>query len=181
VVNGMSFAAQRSYWANSALIIEVDPARYGGDSPTAGYEWQDVIERKAFDLAGGHIAPAQRVQDMLDRKASTDLPKTSYPMGVVGADLADVLPGHVLKGMRKALRDFDRKLPGFISEDAVLIAPETRTTSPVRLLRDDACMSTTLPGLYPVGEGAGYGGGIVSCAVDGLRAAQAMVAGRAHG
>jgi uncharacterized FAD-dependent dehydrogenase len=116
--------------------------------------------------------------DLLARRPSRDLPKTSYPLGVEPADLASVLPGHVMKGMAAALREFNRKLPGFISDDAVLVAPETRTTSPVRLLRDESCASTTLPGLYPVGEGAGFGGGIVSCAVDGIRAAMALTRAR---
>ncbi|MCB9665480.1 MAG: FAD-binding protein [Alphaproteobacteria bacterium] len=176
VVNGMSFAAQRAFWANAAVIVEVDPARYGA-GPLAGYAWQDAIEQRAFDAGGGdEHAPGQRLLDLLDRRPSTELPRASYPLGVRPTTLEGVLPDDVLAGVVGAVRAFDRRLPGYVGPDAVLVAPETRTTSPVRLLRDDQCASTSLPGLYPVGEGAGYGGGIVSCALDGLRAAEALVA-----
>jgi uncharacterized FAD-dependent dehydrogenase len=176
VVNGMSFAAQRSYWANSAVIVEVQPDAYGGEGPLAGYDWQDAIEARAFEAGGGEgKAPAQRVVDLIDDVVSSELPRTSFPLGIHAASLPDVLPGHVLKGMIAAIRHFDTKLPGFLSPDALLVAPETRTTSPVRLLRGDEYASPALPGLYPVGEGAGYGGGIVSCALDGLRAAAMIV------
>lgn len=180
VVNGMSFAAQRSYWANSAIIVEVEPSQYGASDPTAGYRWQQEIEAKAFEAGGGtYAAPAQRVEDFLNGVASTALPKVSYPMGAAPGDLSKVLPGYILKGMANALKHFNRQLPGFISEDAVLIAPETRTTSPIRFLRTDGYQSVGLKNLYPVGEGAGYGGGIVSCALDGLRAAKALTESRA--
>jgi uncharacterized FAD-dependent dehydrogenase len=175
VVNGMSFAAQRSFWANAAIIVEVEPAIFGGTGPCAGYAWQDAIERAAFAQGGGdETAPAQRAVDLLSGRASGSLPDTSYPLGVRPADLRDVLPGIVVEGMHAAVRDFDRKLPGFLHPEALLVAPETRTTSPVRLLRDVNGQSTTLPGLFPMGEGAGYGGGIVSCALDGLRVARGV-------
>ncbi len=177
VVNGMSFAARRAFWANSAVIVEVPPSEYGASDPMAGFRWQDGIETAAFALAGGtYAAPAQRVVDFLADRPSTDLPRTSYPMGVAPCDLRAVLPPLVVEGMKEALRAFDRKLPGFAGPDAVLIAPETRTTSPVRFLRDERQQSTTLRGLYPIGEGAGYAGGIVSSALDGLRAARAVTA-----
>jgi uncharacterized FAD-dependent dehydrogenase len=181
VVNGMSFAAQRSYWANSAVIVEVEPEAYvpfgvGEGDPLAGYAWQDAIEARAFELGGGdYTAPAQRVVDLLARQPSTTLPRASYPLGVRPVDLSGVLPGEILQGMAGALRAFDGKLHGFVSDDALLVAPETRTTSPVRLLRRDDGESTTVRGLFPVGEGAGYGGGIVSCALDGLRVARAIL------
>lgn len=176
VVNGMSFAAQRSYWANSAVIVEVQPESYGEGGPLAGYRWQEEIERRAFDAGGGDgSAPAQRVEDLMTGTLSSSLPKSSFPMGVTSASLDAVLPGEVVRGLKEALQAFERKLPGFISPEAMLIAPETRTTSPVRLLRDESLASPTLPGLYPVGEGAGYGGGIVSCALDGVRSAAAIV------
>jgi uncharacterized FAD-dependent dehydrogenase len=179
VVNGMSFAARRAFWANSAIIVEVPPSEYGADDPMAGFRWQDGIEQKAFALAGGtEAAPAQRVVDFLADQPSTELPRTSYPLGVVPVDLRLVLPPSVVEGMKGALRAFDRKLPGFAGPDAVLIAPETRTTSPVRFLRDDQQQSTTVVDLYPIGEGAGYAGGIVSSALDGLRAARAVTAPR---
>ncbi len=175
VVNGMSFAARRAFWANSAIIVEVGPEDYGGDGPLAGYAWQDAIERACFEAAGGdYRAPAQRVVDLLAGRASTELPRTSFPQGVTPVDLRAVLPAPVIEGMIAAIRHFDETLPGFAGPDAVLIAPETRTTSPVRFLRDERSCAIGVTELYPVGEGAGYGGGIVSCALDGFRAARAI-------
>ena len=176
VVNGMSFAARRSYWANSAVIVEVDPAVYGASDPMAGFRWQDAIERRAFEMGGGgYRAPAQRVSDFLAGRPSTDLPRTSYPLGVVPADLHELLPPEVTSAMKEAIRAFDVQLPGFAGADGTLIAPETRTTSPVRFLRDERGESEGLPGLFPIGEGAGHAGGIISSALDGLRAARALV------
>lgn len=177
VVNGMSFSARRAYWANAAIIVEVEPEHYGAGGPLAGYAWQDAIETRAFDAGGGdESAPAQRVVDLFAERVSPDLPRASFALGVRSADLREVLPGRILRGMADAIRAFDRKLPGYLHPDAVLIAPETRTTSPVRLLRDEGLQSPSVRGLYPSGEGAGYGGGIVSCALDGLRVAQAICA-----
>ncbi len=173
VVNGMSFAAQRAYWANAAIIVEVQPEQYGGTGPLAGYAWQDEIERRAFDAGGGdYSAPAQRVVDLFAKRPSKDAPKTSYPLGVKATDLTSVLPGDILASMSGAIREFNRKLPGYICDDALLIAPETRTTSPIRFLRTEGGESTSIRGLYPAGEGCGFGGGIVSCAIDGIRIAQ---------
>ncbi len=177
VVNGMSFAAQRAFWANAAIIVEVEPEAYGGGGPLAGYAWQDAIERRAFELGGEDgTAPAQRAVDFLERTVSGELPRTSYPLGVRSVALDALLPGDVLVGLSRALVDFHRKLPGYLHAEALLVAPETRTTSPIRLLRDDEGASVGLPGLYPSGEGAGFGGGIVSCALDGVRIARAISA-----
>jgi len=175
VVNGMSFSARRAYWANAAIIVEVQPEDYGVGDATAGYDWQDEIERRAFEAGGGdETAPAQRVVDLFSGQLSEDLPRASFALGVRSADLGQVLPGPVMRGMVEAIRAFDRQLPGYVHPDAVLIAPETRTTSPVRLLRGEDLQSPSLRGLYPSGEGAGYGGGIVSCALDGLRVARTL-------
>jgi uncharacterized FAD-dependent dehydrogenase len=174
-VNGMSFSARRAFWANSAVIVEVRPEDYGDGGPLAGFDFQDEIERRAFELGGGdESAPAQRFVDLLRSQVSRELPRTSYALGAGAADLRKVLPELVIAGMIDAIQAWDQRLEGFAGPDGVLIAPETRTTSPVRFLRDDDGQSTTLPGLYPLGEGAGYGGGIVSCALDGLRAARAL-------
>ena len=177
VVNGMSFAARRSFWANSAVIAEVTVEDYGRSGPLAGLAYQDNIEQRAWELAGcTGAAPAMRVDDFVAQRAPTgELPRTSYPMGVVPIDLRDVLPITVCDGMRQAILAFEQKIPGFAGAEGVLIAPETRTTSPVRYLRDAHGCSTTVADLYPVGEGAGYGGGIVSSAIDGLRAARTVV------
>jgi uncharacterized FAD-dependent dehydrogenase len=170
VVNGMSFAARRSTWANSAVVVQVPTSAYGGADPLGGARWQEGIERGAFAVGGGP-APAQRVDDFLVDRESGELPRVSYPLGVVAADLRAVLPPEVVAGMKEAIRAFDRELPGFASAAGVLLAPETRTTSPLRLLRSASGESTTLPGLYPAGEGAGWAGGIASAALDGVRIA----------
>ena len=174
VVNGMSFAARRSYWANSAVIVDVEPSVFGESGAMAGFAWQDQIERRAYALGGGtYEAPAQRVADLIARRASREVPRTSYPLGTIPTDLREVLPGPVVDSMLEAIRAFDAKVSGFAGPDAVLIAPETRTTSPVRFTRDERGCST-LDGLYPIGEGAGFAGGIISSALDGLRAARSI-------
>ncbi|MFT6142738.1 MAG: putative FAD-dependent dehydrogenase [Myxococcota bacterium] len=114
------------------------------------------------------------MDDFVAGRPSEELPRTSYPRGVQAVDLSTVLPTHLVDGIRAGLAAFERTVPGFASSSGVLIAPETRTTSPVRFLRNDDYVSTTLPGLYPSGEGAGYGGGIVSCALDGMRVGRAI-------
>ena len=177
VVNGMSYSKRQAFWANSAVVTEVFPSDYEGTDPLAGTRFQDAIEQKAFEVGGGDFrAPAQRVVDLLAGRASTELPRTSYPLGVLPTDLRAVLPQPILDGMVAAIRHFHRKVPGFAGGDAILIAPETRTTAPLRILRDDNLEAEGLPGLLPVGEGAGYAGGIISAALDGLRAAQSVAA-----
>ena len=176
VVNGMSFSSRRAFWANSAVIVSIAETEYPGPGPLAGLRYQDRIEAAAWRATGSWSAPAQRVEDFLAGRLSSDLPRTSYPQGVVAADLHAVLGEGIASGLRKALRTFDREVPGFAGPEGVLIAPETRTTSPVRFLRDEQLQSTTVRGLLPVGEGAGYAGGIASAALDGVRAADAIIA-----
>lgn len=176
VVNGMSFASRRAFWANSAVIVEVQAAEYPGAGPLAGLDYQDALERKAFALGGGtYAAPAQRVQDLVEGRASAVLPRTSYPQGVVASDLRALFPEPLITGLVRAVRLFDQKVPGFAGPEAVFIAPETRTTAPLRFLRDVGLHSTGVRDLLPVGEGAGYAGGIVSAALDGLRAANSVL------
>ncbi len=176
VVNGMSFAARRAYWANAAVIVEVEPSAYGASDPMAGFRWQDAIETLAHELTDrSDRAPAQRVVDFLRERESVELPRTSFPMGVAPVSLTRLLPSEVCVGLASALRAFDSRLPGYATHgEGVLIAPETRTTSPVKFLRDANQASSTVADLYPIGEGAGYAGGIVSSALDGLRAARAI-------
>ena len=176
VVNGMSFAARRAMWANAALIVQVGVADYGASDPMAGVRFQAAIEEASARLADGRRAPAQRVVDLLEGRASTELPRVSYPLGVVPTDLRALLPAPVVEGMRRALLKFEKEIPGYAGPEGVLIAPETRTTSPLRFVRGDDLQSRTLPGLYPSGEGAGFAGGIISAALDGLRVAQAILA-----
>jgi uncharacterized FAD-dependent dehydrogenase len=176
VVNGMSYSKRQASLANSAVIVPVGPDDYGASDPMAGARFQDAIEAKAFAVGGGdYRAPAQRVSDFLAGRASRDLPKTSYILGVAAADLRDVLPGPIVEAMSIAIRHFDRGMPGFAGPEAVLIAPETRTTAPLRFIRDEQLTSSTVADLMPVGEGAGYAGGIISAALDGMRAAMVLV------
>jgi len=176
VVNGMSLYARDGENANSALLVNVLPEDFGGEGPLAGVEFQRQWERAAFEAGGGDWrAPAQRVGDFLRNQPSAGpgSVKPSYRPGVKWGSLDDCLPGFVTAGMREALPLLDRKLKGFADPDAVLTGVETRSSSPVRIERDADCQSN-IRGLYPCGEGAGYAGGIMSAAVDGIRCAEAV-------
>lgn len=179
VVNGMSLSRRDSPFANSGMVATVAPkdvesfAREHG--VLAGMAFQKALEQTAKHAGGGgQVAPAQRVTDFLDGRISRDLPETSYFPGVKPAPLHELFPGFLMKEMREGLRLFGRKIRGYISDEALLIGFETRTSSPVRVpRRDDTLEHPDLPGLIPCGEGAGYAGGIVSAALDGMRAAEA--------
>jgi uncharacterized protein len=179
VVNGMSLSRRDSPHANAAMVVAVDAVDYGEASlgPLAGIDFQHRIEAAAFKAGGGVLrAPAQRLTDFLAKKASTRLPKTSYHPGVVAGCIDEIFPTFVTQALRDGLEVITRRMRGFLHEDAVLIAAETRTSAPVRIVRDRATMqSPTLAGLYPAGEGAGYAGGIVSSAIDGARVAEAIL------
>ena len=176
VINGMSYSGRRAWWANSAIIVEVKPTDFPGTDPMAGVRFQDAIEVAAFQMGGGDFrAPAQRVSDFLARRPSTEIPRNSYPQGCTPASLHDLLPAPIASGLTEAIRFFDRRIPGFAGPEGLLIAPETRTTAPLRFLRDESLCSTTIAGVLPVGEGAGYAGGITSAALDGFRAAQSII------
>ena len=178
MTNGMSPWARDGQNSNAALLVGVTPADYGAEGPLAGIAFQRRIEQAAFQAAGRkYSAPAQRVADLLMGRPSTDLGPVhpTYEPGVVPGDLTQCLPAFVVESMREALPVLGRRLRGFDSGDALLTAPETRSSSPVRVLRDQDCQSPLARGLYPCGEGAGYAGGIVSAAVDGLRCAEAVL------
>ena len=177
VTNGMSAFARDGENANSALLVGVGPGDFGGDDPLAGVRFQQRWERAAFLLGGeDNRAPAQRAEDFLKNRASQGAGDIapSYRPGVRYANLSDCLPGYVVESMRSALDVFDRRLKGFAHPDALLTGVETRSSSPLRILRDDGCQSQ-LRGLFPCGEGAGYAGGILSAAVDGIRVAEALI------
>jgi uncharacterized FAD-dependent dehydrogenase len=182
VVNGMSLSRRSSRFANSGLVVGVEPedlARAGFFGPLAGVELQRRIERAAYAAGGGGLrAPATRLTDFLEKRSSTTLPETSYLPGLTGTNLADVLDSAGIafaKRLRAALRAFDRKLRGYLTADAALIGIESRTSSPVRVVRDpDTLQAPGLAGLYPAGEGAGYAGGIMSAAMDGMRIARTI-------
>ncbi len=176
-VNGMSAFARDGENANAALLVDVRTDDFPGDHPLAGYALQRAWEERAFSAGGGNYrAPAQTVGDFLAARPSRALGRVTptYRPGVEPADLDGVLPDFAVRGMREAIRQFDRRLRGFALPDAVLTGVETRSSCPVRVLRDDK-MRASVPGVYPAGEGAGCAGGIMSAAVDGLRAAQAVL------
>ena len=177
VVNGMSKWARDAENSNSALLVGISPEDFPSEDVLSGFELQRKIERTAFSLAGGdYAAPAQLVGDFLNEQPSTRLGtvKPSCPTGVFMTDIRSVLPKKVTDTMADALIKMNRMLSGFALPDAVLTAPETRSSSPVRVLRNEF-YQTNISGMYPCGEGAGYAGGIVSSAVDGMRCAFAVM------
>ena len=174
VTNGMSYHARDGKNSNSALLVGVRPEDFGDDHPLAGFVLQRGIEKAAFRAGGGRfIAPAQRVGDFLEGRASSAFGKVlpSYRPGVVPADLRAVLPIWITENLKKGIRAMNAQLAGFADPDAVLTGPETRSSSPVRICRNAQGETENVRGLYPVGEGAGYAGGIVSAAADGIAAA----------
>ena len=178
VVNGMSNFARDGENSNSALLVGVEPEDFGSDHPLAGFKLQREIEEKAFRCGGGDFtAPAQLVGDFLQNVKSTQLGSVnpSCPTGVKMGDIREILPKKVTDTMADAIVKMGKQLKGFDMPDAVLTAPETRSSSPVRILRDEFYQALKLRGLYPCGEGAGYAGGIVSAAVDGIRCAHAVL------
>ena len=201
VVNGMSASSRGSRWANSAMVVEIRPedvasgqfaletselkARYNdmvkGDvlqSPLAIMALQEEIERQTW-LNGGRtqVAPAQRMLDFVKGRLSSDLPQSSYSPGVIASPLHFWMPKFISSRLREGLDKFGRNARGFLTNEAMLIASETRTSSPVRIPRDrELLVHPTIAGLYPCGEGAGFAGGIVSAAMDGERCAEALVA-----
>lgn len=178
VTNGMSYYDRAGGNANSALLVGITPEDFPGTGPLAGVEFQRMYERKAFELAGKtYRAPAQKTGDFLAGRASTDLGswKATYEPGVEPADLRGCLPAFAAEALCEALPLLDCKLKGFAHPDGIMTGVETRSSSPVRILRDGTFQSA-LRGLYPCGEGAGYAGGIMSAAADGIRCAEALMA-----
>ena len=175
VTNGMSKYAQDGENSNSALLVNVGSEDFGSDHPLAGIEFQEEIERKAFKLGGSNYsAPVQLVGDFLIKQTShkTKSIKPSYKPGTRPALLDDCLPDFVVKSLREALPKLENKIKGFAHPDAILTGVETRSSSPVRIVRDKETLESNISGIYPSGEGAGYAGGIVSSAVDGMRVAE---------
>jgi uncharacterized FAD-dependent dehydrogenase len=180
--NGMSLSRRDSYYANSGLVVTVPPEAFGGSDVLAGVRLQEVYERKAFEVGRGeYLCPVQRATDFLAGRRSDSPPATSYPRGVVSVDLTELLPPMVAAAVRHGLPVMDRRWRGRFLPEAALAGPEARGSAPVRIVRDPATrMSPGVEGLFPVGEGAGYAGGIVSAAVDGLRSARAVIAAYAR-
>lgn len=177
VTNGMSYADRDGENANAALLVTVNPQEFPYPGALGGMQWQREIEERAYCLSGSYRAPAQRVGDFLSGVAGSGAGTVTptYRPGVHWCDLHDVLPQSITRAMEEALPKLDGSLKGFADADAVLTAPETRSSSPVRILRDDTRQSP-VRGLYPCGEGAGYAGGIMSAAIDGIMTAEAILA-----
>ena len=198
VVNGMSASHRNSPYANSGMVVEIRPEDTEGTDPLRGLLFQEQLERQSYSEAilqrsdptapavlqrsgptakrsGLTSAPAQRLRDFVEGKASLDLPPCSYLPGLVSSRLDQWLPPHIGPRLQQGFRDFDRKYPGFLTNEAVIVGVESRSSSPVRIVRDRETMqSVSHPWLYPCGEGAGYAGGITSSALDGINAALAV-------
>lgn len=189
VLNGMSNSARNSKWANAGVVVSIEPddvpEEYKKDGVFSLLNFQHDVEKKMFDYAAEHAeadengvvnklcAPAQRMVDFCEEQLSEDLPETSYRPGVVSAPLYELLPECVSSRLQKAFPLINNKMRGYYTEDALLLGVESRTSSPVRIVRGDDFQCSQVPGLFPCGEGAGYSGGIVSSAIDGINCAVA--------
>ncbi|MBU1001940.1 MAG: FAD-dependent oxidoreductase [Proteobacteria bacterium] len=184
VLNGMSLASRNAPFANAGLVVEIRIDDLGIDKdPLCALRFQAAVEKAMFAAGDGvtQQAPAQRVADFVAGKISTDLPKTSYIPGIYSAPVHDLLPPMVSASLRKALPELGRKFRGFDSNEAKVLAVESRTSSPVRIPRDRETLEhVSVKGLFPCGEGAGYAGGIISAAMDGEKVAQAVVHALLH-
>lgn len=183
VVNGMSASHRNSPYANSGMVVQINPEDIDGNDPLKGLLYQETLERLAWEQASQikneklkiknySTAPAQRMRDFVEGKGSKDLPACSYLPGVVSSRLDQWLPPHIGKRLQQGFRDFDKKYPGFLTNEAVILGVESRSSSAVRIPRNpETLQSVSTPLLYPCGEGAGYAGGITSSALDGINAA----------
>lgn len=179
VTNGWSPSKRNNITSNSGIVVSVEPhelPNYSPENPFVCLEFQQEIERTCWEAAGKtQRVPAQRLTDFVNQKVSTDFPRTSYQPGIVSVDINTILPDFIARRLRKAFVDFDRKMRGFLTEDAVVHAPESRTSSPVSIPRNpETLMHVEIDGIYPCGEGAGYAGGIISAAIDGMKCVDAI-------
>ena len=177
VVNGMSPAKRDSRYANSGMVVSIDAERFK-DQPRQALEYQQRLERAAFEAGGGRFrAPAQRLDDFVNDRPSTSLPDCSYRPGLSPARLQDVLPSEISAHLQAGIRFFDtKKMRGYLTNEAVIVGVESRSSAAVRIRRDaESLMSPDIDGLFPCGEGAGYAGGIMSAAIEGIRCADAAV------
>ena len=173
VVNGMSASHRNSPFANSGMVVQINPEDIEGTDPLRGLAFQEMLEHLAFEHGKTpNIAPAQRMRDFVESKESKSLPPCSYLPGIVPSRLDQWLPAHIGKRLQQGFKDFDQKYPGFLTNEAVILGVESRSSSAVRIVRDaETLQSISTPNLYPCGEGAGYAGGITSSALDGINAA----------
>jgi uncharacterized FAD-dependent dehydrogenase len=180
--NGMSLSKHDSPYANSGLVVTLPPELFGSADVLAGVRLQQHYERLAFEAGrGDYLCPIQRATDFLADRLSEGVPGNSYPRGAIVARIAELVPPAIVEALQHGLPIMDRRWQGRFLREATLVGPEARGSAPVRIVRDERTRETPgLVGLYPVGEGAGYAGGIVSAAVDGLRSARAVVARNAR-
>ncbi|HOZ51228.1 MAG TPA: FAD-binding protein [Chitinophagaceae bacterium] len=174
VVNGWSPSKRNNPFANSGIVVSVDQHDYKDESPLAGLKYQYEVEQKAFEAGGGkYVAPAQRMVDFVNNKNSATLPSCSYLPGINSSQLSGVLPTEIYSSLSKAFSQFGKKMKGYFTNEAIVVATESRTSSPVRIPRDKLTMQhVQIRNLYPCAEGAGYAGGIMSAAMDGMKIAE---------
>jgi uncharacterized FAD-dependent dehydrogenase len=171
VTNGWSPSKRNNPYSNSGIVVSIDPTDFPNpEHPFVCLEFQQSIEKAAWEAAGKtQKVPAQCLKDFVQKKKSTDFPRSSYQPGIVSVEMDEIFPPFVIDRLRKAFTDFDKKMPGFVTNDAVIHAPESRTSSPVLIPRDpETWQHPNVANLYPCAEGAGYAGGIVSAAIDGM-------------
>ncbi len=179
VTNGWSPSKRNNPYSNSGIVVTVNPQDlpgYSKNDPFIALKFQKAVEQKCWEVAGrNQKVPAQCLKDFIEGKVSDSFPRSSYVPGLKSVDLNEVLPSFIAKRLRKAFIDFDKKMKGFLTNDAVLHAPESRTSSPVQIPRNSETMEhVTVKGIYPCAEGAGYAGGIISAAIDGMKAVDAI-------
>jgi len=179
VTNGWSPSKRNNPYSNSGIVVTVNPQDlpgYSKNDPFIALKFQKAVEQKCWEVAGrDQKVPAQCLKDFIEGKVSDSFPRSSYVPGLKSVDLNEVLPSFISKRLRKAFIDFDKKMKGFLTNDAVLHAPESRTSSPVQIPRNSETMEhVTVKGIYPCAEGAGYAGGIISAAIDGMKAVDAI-------
>lgn len=176
VVNGMSPSNRGGQWSNSGMVVETRPEDVDGEGPLKMMEFQEEMERNCW-LQGNmkQTAPAQRMADFVNNRLSYDLPRSSYAPGLISSPLHFWMPKGVVSRLQQGFKNFGKLSHGFLTNEATMIAVETRTSAPVRIVRDPmALQSPTVKGLFPCGEGAGFAGGIVSAAIDGERCAECV-------
>ena len=176
VVNGWSPSKRNNPYANSGMVVSVDEKDYHDESPLAGLHYQYQVEQQSYHAGGGmYVAPAQRMVDFSQNNTSSSLPSCSYTRGVQSANLSEVLPSAIYECLAKAFEQFGKKMKGYYTNEAIVVATESRTSSPVRIPRDkESLQHCQIANLYPCAEGAGYAGGIVSAAMDGMRIAEIL-------
>ena len=176
VVNGMSPSNRNTAWSNSGMVVELRPEDLEGEDVLRVMKYQEELEKKCWMQANmKQTAPAQRMADFVNNKLSYDLPKSSYQPGLISSPMHFWMPESISGRLQRAFRQFGKQSHGFLTNDAVIIGVETRTSAPLRIIRNkDTLQHVEINGLYPCGEGAGYAGGIVSAAIDGERCAEKL-------